>query len=182
MEQWLRDPQAFAAPGGLPAVALKDPAFKADSFWRGPVWHRCVWMADLAFAEAGQRSACAFIAREYFRAQLAHDVDARESIHPLDGTHLHTRHFTEGLGQFVDLFIKRFAGLQPAAEGLRVDPVALTAETPRFRIGPFLIRGQSLVAAWDGRRLRVELGDEQSVELAPGERAQLPWLSAVAVA
>ncbi|GAC1318605.1 MAG: trehalase family glycosidase [Thermoleophilaceae bacterium] len=95
VEEHLLDPRRYAAPTGIPSVALEEPSFRPGfdhwRCWRGPSWMNTAWllvppMRELGYADAADRvvaSLAEAVARSGFR----------EYYNPITGAGLGARGF-----------------------------------------------------------------------------------------
>jgi glycogen debranching enzyme len=87
VEEHLLHPRRYAAPVGVPSVALEEPAFRAGfdrwRTWRGPAWMNAAWLLVPALDELGYRKAADRIVGSLARAALHHGF--REYYDPLTG-------------------------------------------------------------------------------------------------
>jgi len=88
----LTDPTTFAAPHGVPSVALDEPSFDPLSYWRGPVWIHVHWMLVRGLCDLGRRDLAADLA-EHSRSCVA-TSGYREYYHPHTGAGLGAREFS----------------------------------------------------------------------------------------
>ncbi len=163
----LDDPAQFGTPVPLPSVAASEPAFEAEGFWRGPVWHRNVWFVDQALTTAGCHAAAGSLTRRYLTGVLRDPVEGREVMDPHSGRKQCAQLFTEGLGMAMDLFVRRVAGLEVEAGELVLRPVALDPAMAPFALGPVQLAGHQITVRWDGRQMVAEV-DGRRIMVAPG--------------
>lgn len=78
----LADPATFAAPFGVPTVALDDPAFDPGRMWRGPAWVNTNWLLVEGLERSGHGAAAAELAA---RTLDLVRPGAFEYYHPLTG-------------------------------------------------------------------------------------------------
>jgi hypothetical protein len=52
---YLADPKMFAAKWPAPSVALGDPRFTRDGYWRGPTWVNLNWITIRGLQRCGQK-------------------------------------------------------------------------------------------------------------------------------
>ena len=95
VEEHLLKPGRYAAPYGIPSVAMEEPAFnpRFDRFrcWRGPSWVNTAWLLVPPLFELGYEDAARGIVRSLAEAVERHGF--REYYNPLNGRGLGARGF-----------------------------------------------------------------------------------------
>lgn len=83
VERQLADPSAFGGPFGPAGVHRGEPTFRADGYWRGPVWPQLAYLLWLGLRRHGRTDAAARLARETVAGATASGL--AEYWHPDDG-------------------------------------------------------------------------------------------------
>jgi hypothetical protein len=95
VEEHLLDPRRYAAPVGIPSVAMDEPAFRPGfdlwRCWRGPSWVNTAWLLVPALRELGYADHAAHVVTSLATAARAHGL--REYYDPRDGEGLAARGF-----------------------------------------------------------------------------------------
>jgi hypothetical protein len=152
----LEDPRIFRTPHVLPTVARSHPKFDAMSYWRGAVWPRTNWFPCEALYAGGLKTAAATLTQRWLELAVKNGSDLRENFNPLTGDAKCAHMFTEGLSGIADVYLKNVVGFRPTLAGFDLDPIALTPETPSFRLN-LGYRGREITVVWSRETQRGEL-------------------------
>ena len=173
IRRYLLDPEQFWTPYPVPASPRTDPHYSATPTWRGKrtncPWNGRTWpMTNSHVAEALAGASrldvtlrpvvAEFIQR--FLGMMCDGGDptrpnAFEHYNPETGTPSRYRGFDDYMHSWiVDLIIKYVAGVQPQAQGVRIDPFPFGSG---FQLHDVRVRGRSLDVSWDGRRFEVRV-------------------------
>jgi hypothetical protein len=167
----LLDPEKFWTAFPVPASPKDDPYFSATPTWRGKrtncPWNGRTWpMTNSHVAEAlvgasaldpTLRPVAAEFIRRFLR-MLCDGGDPRrptafEHYNPETGAPSRYRGFDDYMHSWiVDLIVKYVAGVQPLAEGVRIDPFPF--DTP-FSLRGVHVRGRAIDVTWDGSTFEV---------------------------
>jgi hypothetical protein len=169
----LLDPEKFWTAYPVPASPKDDPYFSATPTWRGKrtncPWNGRTWpMTNSHVAEAlvgasaldpTLRPVAAEFVRRFLR-MLCDGGDPRrptafEHYNPETGAPSRYRGFDDYMHSWiVDLIVKYVAGVQPQAEGVRIDPLPFGTA---FSMRGVHVRGRSIDVSWDGATFEVRL-------------------------
>ena len=169
----LLDPEKFWTAYPVPASPKDDPYFSATPTWRGKrtncPWNGRTWPmtnSHVAEALAGAsaldpelRPVTADFVRRFVRLMTfggdPRRPNAFEHYNPDTGAPSRYRGFDDYMHSWiVDLIVKYVAGVQPQADGVRVDPFPFEA---RFALRDVRVRGHRLDVRWDGATFEVRL-------------------------
>jgi hypothetical protein len=95
IEEHLLDTRRYAAPFGIPSVAMDEPSFRAGwhlfRCWRGPAWVCTAWLLAPALRRHGYETEADRVLAGYVELVERHGF--REYYNPLNGEGLAARHF-----------------------------------------------------------------------------------------
>ena len=103
--KYLNDPKMFAARWPMPSVALGDPRFNAQGYWRGPTWVNLNWIAVRGLQRCGQKAAAAAL-REKTLDLVARTPVLYEYYDPLTGGGLGSRNYGWTAALYIDLILE----------------------------------------------------------------------------
>ena len=103
--KYLSDPKMFAAKWPMPSVALGDPRFSAQGYWRGPTWVNLNWIAMRGLQRCGQKAAAAAL-REKTLDLVARTPVLYEYYDPLTGDGLGSRNYGWTAALYIDLILE----------------------------------------------------------------------------
>jgi glycogen debranching enzyme len=89
VEKWLRNPNEFGSRYSVPTVAMSEPSYDPDGFWRGPVWLATNWfifkgLRGYGFNEDAERileHSIALIEKSGFRENFNPDSGEGQGAH-----------------------------------------------------------------------------------------------------
>lgn len=81
--EWLTDPDHFWTPYPVPSVALSEPSFRPNAYWRGNVWPSSNWLIIRGLERYGYIDLAREIASRFVHLVSTHGF--REYFHPLTG-------------------------------------------------------------------------------------------------
>jgi hypothetical protein len=186
----LLDPEKFWTAFPVPASPKDDPHYSATPTWRGKrtncPWNGRTWpMTNSHVAEAlvgasaldpTLRPVAAEFIRRFLR-MLCDGGDPRrptafEHYNPETGAPSRYRGFDDYMHSWiVDLIVKYVAGVQPEAEGVRIDP--LPFETA-FSLRGVHVRGRAIDVSWDGAVFEVRVDGGVAHRGSAPQRVDLP--------
>lgn len=103
--QYLDAPRVFDVKWPLPSVAVEDPAFRPDDYWRGPVWINLNWVAIGGLQRYGDTDAAAVL-REKTLDLIARSPILYEYYNPLTGEGLGSPHYGWTSALYIDLVLR----------------------------------------------------------------------------
>lgn len=94
LERHFNNLETFRAPFGIRTVSKKEPSYRSDGFWRGPVWFAPHWFMYKGLRAYGYKDEAAFIARA--TRSLIERNGFREYFDPETGEGHGAKNFTWG--------------------------------------------------------------------------------------
>jgi hypothetical protein len=186
----LLDPEKFWTAFPVPASPKDDPHFSATPTWRGKrtncPWNGRTWPMTNSHVAEALAGASALdptlrpVAAEFIRRFVRMMCDggdprrptAFEHYNPDTGVPSRYRGFDDYMHSWiVDLIVKYVAGVQPLADGVRIDPFPF--DTP-FSLRGVHVRGRAIDVSWDGASFEVRVDGGVVHRGTEPERVDLP--------
>lgn len=102
--KYLADPKVFDVKWPIPSVAVNDPAFRPDDYWRGPVWINLNWVTIRGLHRYGHHDAARALTEKTLDL-IARSPILYEYYNPLTGDGLGSPHYGWTSSLYIDLIL-----------------------------------------------------------------------------